>query len=314
VAVSLAVLVAFVVAASVTPLAARVARRLDVVDRPGPLKVQSRPVPYLGGVAVFVGLALPVFWTRPAALIPIGLAMALGLADDVGDLHSGLRFASEAAIGVVVAVVTGVAAPLVVIAALATVLLINAVNLLDGLDGLASGTAVASSAGFAFVLSGDYRVVAAALAASLGGFLLWNRPPASIYLGDAGSYLIGAALAVLATSTIGSDGSVPTASAAALLVGVPVADTSIAVIRRWRAKRPLFRGDRGHVYDQLVDRTWSPERATLACIGAQGTLALVAVGVALLPNGVAVAVAIAIVAGAAVWAVQAFTSPASSDR
>ena len=88
--------------ASLTPLAARVAWRLDVVDRPGPLKVQSRPVPYLGGVAVFAGLAVPVFWTRPAALIPIGLAMALGLADDIGDLHSGLRFASEAAIGVVV--------------------------------------------------------------------------------------------------------------------------------------------------------------------------------------------------------------------
>jgi UDP-GlcNAc:undecaprenyl-phosphate GlcNAc-1-phosphate transferase len=233
----------------------------------------------------------------------------LGLADDVGDLHSGLRFASEAAIGVVVAVVTGVAGPLIVVAALATVLLINAVNLLDGLDGLASGTAIASSAGFAFVVTGDYRVVAAALAASLGGFLLWNRPPASIYLGDAGSYLIGATLAVLATSTIGSDGSVPAAAAAALLVGVPVADTSIAVIRRWRAKRPLFTGDRGHVYDQLVDRTWSPENATLACIAVQAMLALVAIGVAHLSYGAAVATALTTVVVVAACAIPIFTSP-----
>jgi UDP-GlcNAc:undecaprenyl-phosphate GlcNAc-1-phosphate transferase len=192
---------------------------------------------------------------------------------------------------------------------LATVLLINAVNLLDGLDGLASGTAIASSAGFAFVVTGDYRVVAAALAASLGGFLLWNRPPASIYLGDAGSYLIGATLAVLATSTIGSDGSVPAAAAAALLVGVPVADTSIAVIRRWRAKRPLFTGDRGHVYDQLVDRTWSPENATLACIAVQAMLALVAIGVAHLSYGAAVATALTTVVVVAACAIPIFTSP-----
>jgi UDP-GlcNAc:undecaprenyl-phosphate GlcNAc-1-phosphate transferase len=309
VAVTVAVVVAIVITAVVTPLVARLAWRLDVVDRPGPLKVQSRPVPYLGGIAVFAGVALPTLWTRPAILIPLVLAMALGLADDVGDLHSGFRFASELVIGVVVSIVAGLAAPLIVIGALVTVLLINAVNLLDGLDGLASGTAIASGAGFAFVLGGDYRVVASALAAALCGFLLWNRPPASIYLGDAGSYLIGAALAVLATSTIGSSGSASTAAAAALLVGVPVADTSIAVIRRWRAKRPLFKGDRGHVYDQLVDRKWSPERATVACITAQALLAFVAVGVAHLPSGTAVAVSLATIVVVAVWAIPTFTSP-----
>jgi UDP-GlcNAc:undecaprenyl-phosphate GlcNAc-1-phosphate transferase len=309
VAVSLAVVVAFVVATLMTPLIAKAAWRLDIVDRPGPLKVQSRPVPYLGGVAVFAGLAVPVLWSRPALLVPLGLALVLGLADDVADLHSGFRFASEFAIGVVVAIVTGLSAPLIVVGALATVLLVNAVNLLDGLDGLASGTAVASSAGFAFVLSGDYRVLAAAVAASLGGFLLWNRPPASIYLGDAGSYLVGAALAVLATSTIGSGGSVPTAAAAALLVGVPVADTTIAVIRRWRAKRPLFQGDRGHVYDQLVDRKWSPERATLACIAAQAVLALVAIGVAHLSDGGAIAACLATVVVVAACAILVFTPP-----
>jgi UDP-GlcNAc:undecaprenyl-phosphate GlcNAc-1-phosphate transferase len=305
---TLAIVVAFTIAAVLTPLVARLARRLDIVDRPGPLKVQLRPVPYLGGVAVFAGLALPVLWTRPALLIPLVLAMSLGLADDVGDLPSGFRFASELVIGVVVAIVAGLAAPLIVVGALATVLLINAVNLLDGLDGLASGTAVASSAGFAFVLGGDYRTLAAALAAALCGFVLWNRPPAAIYLGDAGSYLIGAALAVLATSTIGSSGSVPTAAAAALLVGVPVADTSIAVIRRLRAKRPLFKGDRGHVYDQLVDRTWSPEQATVACISAQATLALAAIGVSHLSDGIAIVVSLSIIVVVAVCAIPTFTS------
>jgi UDP-GlcNAc:undecaprenyl-phosphate GlcNAc-1-phosphate transferase len=306
------VVVAFVVATAVTPLVARAAWRLDIVDRPGPLKVQSRPVPYLGGLAVFAGLVAPLLWTRAVLLVPLGLALLLGLADDIGDLPSGPRFGSELVIGLIVSVIAGLPALLIVVGVLATVLLINAVNLLDGLDGLAAGTTVAACTGFAFVLGGDYRVFAAAAAAAVGGFLVWNRPPARIYLGDAGSYLIGAALAVLATSTIGSGGSVSAAAAAALLVGVPVADTSIAVVRRWRTKRPLFRGDRGHVYDQLVDRKWSPGRATLACIAAQAILAVVAIGVAHLSDGAAVAVAGATIAVVAAYAIPAFTSPSGT--
>ena len=200
------------------------------------------------------------------------------------------------------------------IGAFITVLLINAVNLLDGLDGLASGTAFASAVGFAFVLGGDYRILASGLAAALGGFLVWNRPPASIYLGDAGSYLIGAALAVLVTASIGSSGPVPAAAAAALLVGVPVGDTSIAVVRRWRAKRPLFKGDRGHVYDQLVDRGRTPTQGTVACIAAQAVLAVLAVAVGHMPTGAAIAVAAVTVAVVAAWALPTFTTPASSAR
>lgn len=308
-ALSVAVVMAFAATTILTPLVARLAWRLDIVDRPGPLKVQSRPVPYLGGVAVFAGVMAPVLGTRPALLVPLGLALLLGLADDIADLPSGVRFVSELAIGVAVAFVAHLPGALIVIGALVTVLLINAVNLLDGLDGLASGTALVSCAGFAVVLSGDYRLLAGALAAALAGFLVWNRPPAKIYLGDAGSYLIGAALAILATSTIGSSGSAPTAAAAALLVGVPVADTSIAVIRRWRAKRPLFEGDRGHVYDQLVDRKWSPKRATLVCIGAQVALAVAAALVSHLSDSAAVVFAVVVIAVVAVWTIPVFTSP-----
>lgn len=313
-AVTVAVVVAFGVAVVATPLAASVARRLDIVDRPGPLKVQSRPVPYLGGAAVLVAIAGPVLWSRPVFLVPLGLATALGLADDVADLSSRVRFGSEFVIGIVVAVVAGLPVALIVIGTLITVLLINAVNLLDGLDGLASGTVVASAIGFAFVLGGDYRILAGALAAALAGFVVWNRPPASIYLGDAGSYLIGASLAVLVTATIGSSGSVEAAAAAALLVGVPVGDTAIAVVRRWRAKRPLFVGDRGHVYDQLVDRGWTPTQGTVACITAQAVLAVLAVAVGHMPAAAAVAVAAVTVVGVAAWALPTFTTPASSAR
>ncbi len=310
----MAVIVGFAVALALTPVCAAAARRLGIVDRPGPLKVQSTAVPYLGGVAVLAGLLGPVLWTRPALAIPLALATGLGLADDAADLHSGIRLACEVAIGVLVAVVAGVPGALAVLAVAATVLLINAVNLLDGLDGLASATALVSAAGFAFVVEGDYRVLAVTLAAALAGFLVWNRPPARIYLGDAGSYLIGTALAILFAATLGDQSSASSAAAAALLVGIPVGDTAIAIVRRWRAKRPLLTGDRGHVYDQLVDRRWTPGQATLACVGAQAVLGVLAVAVSHAADGVAVALAIVIVIGVAAWALPTFTSPASSTN
>jgi hypothetical protein len=96
-----------------------------------------------------------------------------------------------------------------------------------------------------------------------------------------------------------------------LLVGVPVGDMAIAILRRWRAQRPLFKGDRGHVYDQLVARGWTATQATAACVAAQAALACVAVAVDQLSSmwaGVVVAGTVAVVA---VWAIHTFTSPAS---
>jgi hypothetical protein len=80
------------------------------------------------------------------------------------------------------------------------------------------------------------------------------------------------------------------------------------VLRRWRAKRPLFTGDRGHVYDQLVDRAWSAERATLACIVVQVALALIAIAVAQLSDGAAVTIAASTIVVVAGCAIPIFTS------
>jgi UDP-GlcNAc:undecaprenyl-phosphate GlcNAc-1-phosphate transferase len=127
------------------------------------------------------------------------------------------------------------------------------------------------------LLNGEARLVALGLAGALAGFLVFNRPPARIYLGDAGAYGLGAALALL-LATSWSDGIDASRSIAALpLVAIPLTDTTIAVVRRWRAHRPLFEGDRGHIYDQLVDRGLRPVTATSACVAAQAVLVVVAI-------------------------------------
>lgn len=304
----MALILAFAVAVVTAPLVGRLARRVGLVDRPGPLKVHRRPVPYLGGLAVLAALLGPVAVSRPVVLVPLVAAAALGLADDRAGLPARLRLALELAIGGAVAVAVGGGSPgRGLLAVGATAALVNAVNLLDGLDGLAGGTAAVAALGFAAVLGGDGVTLALALAGGLGGFLVWNRPPARIYLGDSGSYLVGTALAVLLVDAWGEG--TPTAVAALLLVGVPVADTTVAIVRRLRAGRPLLVGDRGHVYDQLVDRGRSPGSAVLLVIAAQAGLAVVAVLVATLTPLAATLTAVLVIGAAAVTTLAAFTAP-----
>ena len=304
----MALIVAFVVAVIATPAAAWLATRVDLVDHPGPLKVHARPIPYLGGLAVLVALIGPVAGARPSLLVPLVLACGLGIADDATDLSPPLRLTVEVGIGIAVAwVIAPHTAGYVALSVAVVLVLVNAVNLLDGLDGLAAGVAAVGAFGFFVVLSGSSATLAVALYGALAGFLVWNAPPARVYLGDAGSYLLGTALAMLFISAA----QYPAAevSSALLFVGVPVADTAVAIIRRLRAHTPLFRGDRGHVYDQLVDRGWSAKLAVVACVGAQAALTAVGIGVANLTGGVAVCVAVLSVAAVGAAAILAFTSP-----
>lgn len=308
-------IISFAVAATLTPVVARVARRIGIVDQPGPLKVHDRPVPYLGGVAVFAALAGPAASGRPTLLLPLALALALGLADDVVELSPRARLACEVGIGVAAAVVVparGWVGALVTV--VLVVALLNAVNLLDGLDGLASGVGLVSALGFAVVLDGDSQALALALAGGLGGFLVWNRPPARIYLGDAGSYLAGTALALLLAVGFGDGQPVALTSACLLFVAVPVADTTVAIVRRLRGRRPLLQGDRGHVYDQLVDRGWGAPATSAACVAVQAALVTAGLGVAALPALGAAATSALVIMVVGIWALWAFTSPASWSR
>jgi UDP-GlcNAc:undecaprenyl-phosphate GlcNAc-1-phosphate transferase len=294
--------------AAAVPACIVVARRTGTVDQPGALKAQVTPVPYLGGVAVFVGLLIGVSTGRPVLLVPLFSALALGVADDRLDLPAPVRLLGQLGVGALIAATQPVHLPgwLGVPLVLAvTVVLINGFNLIDGLDMLASGVGAAAAAGFAAISHGAARLIAASLAGALVAFLCFNRPPARIYLGDGGSYLLGAAMTVLLAQAWSVGVASSTGVAALALPAIAVAEVACAVVRRRRSGRSLMSGDRGHPYDQLVARGWSRVVASAAYVAIESAVAVavttvVLVGHASMPVALTLdaVVAVAVLSGA----------------
>jgi UDP-GlcNAc:undecaprenyl-phosphate GlcNAc-1-phosphate transferase len=315
--VALSALLAGVGAAAVTallaPLVIRLALRTGIVDRPGgPLKPHDRPVPYLGGIAVFCGvLAATIGSAHPAVLLPLSLALILGLLDDVASLAASPRVVVELGIGATVAWVTG-ADGLVEGAgvALVTVALINAVNMVDGIDGLALGMCAVTGLGMAFVIPDGWTRLAAAVAGASAGLLLFNRPPARIYLGDAGSYLLGTALAVLAGASWSATGHGTDLAVVAALIGYPWVELVSTVGRRLLTRRPLFGGDRDHVYDRMGRAGMSKARVTGTLVVGQAVVTALAVAAYRLGSAaLAAALVVVLVAGAVLAALPATSRP-----
>ena len=280
-----------------TPLAAGLARRWGVLDRPGPRKRHLEATPYLGGVALVVGfvvagLILGETGRQAAVIASCGVVVFLvGLVDDVRGLGAGLRAGVEAALAVglwlahVRAGFFDVTAIDLTLTIVWVVVITNAVNLVDNMDGLASGvTAIAGLAYFAIASAqGDYLVasLAAALAGTSVGFLRHNFPPARIFLGDAGSLLLGFLLAVLALMLdleVSSDAiriGVP-----ALILGVPVFDTALVVVSRVRGGRPVLVGGTDHSSHRLAGFGLSPRGVAAVTYGGQLACSTIAIALA----------------------------------
>ena len=309
-----------VVTAVAVPGCIVIAHRFRVIDRPGPLKPHEAPVPYLGGVAVLAGLVVGVLAGKPIALIPLAAATALGVTDDRFGLPAPWRLAAQLGVGVAIALtvpmhVAGwIGIPLVV---LISVLLINGFNLLDGLDMLAAGVGAAAAVGFAVITHGPARLIAASLVGALVAFLWSNRPPARIYLGDGGSYLLGAAMSVLLAFSWGVGVAVPTGVIALAFLAVPVSEVACAIVRRRRGKRSLFAGDRAHPYDLLVARGWTRLAASGSYIALEVVIVavvsiVVGAGVSSVPVALGIDAAAAFVVVGSAALVGGFNDPAGS--
>jgi UDP-GlcNAc:undecaprenyl-phosphate GlcNAc-1-phosphate transferase len=161
-----------------------------------------------------------------------------------------------------------------------TILLVNGVNLIDGLDGLAGGVSAVAAGVFVLLLRGDSRGVACALGLALIGFLIYNCPPARVYLGDGGSYLIGTCLALLVATAWQTGVPSERGLASLLVVALPAAEIVLAITRRARRRTSLTEGDRDHPYDRMVRRGWPRVAATATYVVVELLLGVVAILVA----------------------------------
>lgn len=282
---TLSALTAFVAVAFLTPIAGLVAHRLGMISHPSANRAHRTPTPHLGGAAILLGLVVAILLAK--AMVPphrqaqleiilVG-AVVLGLVGLVDDRWPKLpRY--RLVVEVLVAggaILSGIQMGVsdwawlnVVLTLLWIVGITNAVNLLDNMDGLASG-AVAIAAGGAAVLGVEngqtlQPLMAVALAAAMLGFLVHNRPPARIFMGDAGSLPIGFLLAITVAklNLVSSPGPLRLAIVAQLC-GVGILDTALVVISRLRRHLSPFEGGTDHSSHRLVRSGLSPAGAVL---------------------------------------------------
>ena len=290
-----------------TPIVREVNRRLGMVDKPDPRRINKVPIPRGGGVALFLGLfgsflvyvsATGSRWvgsgvgTHPVRVTALaGVIFLLGLADDKWSLPPKLKLLGQ----VVVASATWFwgglgfstlwpALPAAVDCVLTMFWIVgavNAFNLVDGLDGLASGIALIATLGMAgsllFVGKPDQTLFHFAFAGALIGFLRYNYNPASVFLGDSGSMLIGYLVATLPLATQTPNSFLVSVGVPMLAMGVPIFDTSLAILRRSirhvilrREKREASAGDsdrvmsadHDHLHHRILRSTGLNQRKT----------------------------------------------------
>jgi UDP-GlcNAc:undecaprenyl-phosphate/decaprenyl-phosphate GlcNAc-1-phosphate transferase len=313
-----------------TPLVRALAVRVGAIDELDPARVHERRVPRLGGLALVVAaLGAPMLvevagfpvratlgahgWRLGWLLAGIAVIVGAGVVDDVRGLAPvpklllqvvaaalalaggyGLQGVTNPFTGSYVAFgVLGTAA----LTVLWIVLVTNALNLIDGLDGLASGVALIASVTLLIVALSEGRADAAiwwaTLIGALGGFLCYNFNPASIFLGDTGSLLLGYLLSVLSIQSLQKGAAAVVILVPILALGVPIIDTLLALLRRSLRSGlgSIFRADRGHVHDRLLESGMSHRGAVLALYGAcvaLSALAFLAVAVQGVGNAVVV--------------------------
>jgi len=284
----------------------KIAIATDVVDRPNSShKSHKKAVPYLGGVAIIVGVIVvsystslisnfnsETFWLATSVLGPALALGLIGLWDDVKNLSPLPRFIAQSVAGVFTASIliitdnvgnpTGSTTFDSIITVIWVVGICNSINFFDNLDGGAAGTVAISSIALAYLaLSGDQYLIAALSTVTAGatlGFLVWNKSPAKIYMGDAGALFLGVLLATLTLRLEPNTNSQLVSYLVPIfLLAVPILDTTVAVMSRLRRHISPFQGGQDHLSHRLIRVGLSRKQAAILLwllSGVYGALAI----------------------------------------
>lgn len=297
-----AFVIAFLISLLLMPLVIKFANKNGIVDKPNGRKIHKKPVPLLGGAAIFIGFIIPfvMFSNIDFKIISIVVASAIlvvvGMFDDIYDIKAKKKLVMQIVCSALV-VVAGIRVNVseyitdnVYLAFLIDGLIsicwiigiINAVNLIDGLDGLAAGVSLIASIAFIVVLGRNGSnyigyIIALSLAGAILGFLLYNFYPAKVFMGDMGSTFIGFLLAVLGIIALDIPENPASIVAPIIILAVPIFDTGLAILRRIAQRQPLFSADKNHLHHRLITKGFSQRQAVFIIYGLAVLAALVGV-------------------------------------
>ncbi len=282
-------LLTLVLAVLITPVIRRLALRLNCMDHPVDRSVHCIPIPFLGGVAIYLSFVLSSFLfldigdpTVQGIILGGGVIVAIGVLDDLYRMPAWMKFAGQLVAALILVgygiridrlsnpaggffYFEGWAAPFTV---LWVVAFTNALNFIDGLDGLAAGVAAIASTTLLVVgvQTGQPQVaitIAAILAGSALGFLPYNFNPARIFMGDAGAMFLGYTLAAVSVAGTLKSTAAIALGIPVLAIGLPVMDALFAVVRRYRNGRAFYEPDKGHLHHRLIQMGMSQREAVV---------------------------------------------------
>ncbi len=293
----LALVGAFVATLALTPLVRWIAARAEIIDAPdGCRKLQKQAVPLLGGVAVLAGwwIGVAIFnlvdpaAKLPRAALPAAISLLLlaimGVLDDVYRLRARWKLLGQA-IAVFPIVMSGYSLERIALGSYSVelgmlaapaalfwlVLGINSLNLLDGMDGMASVISAGVAATLVIIAALNHQpgivLVMLPLVGALVGFLAFNLPPARIYIGDAGTNVIGLALAMVSLIEARTGDGITRVTILVAVMAIPVADTTLAVLRRSLSGRGFWHPDRAHIHHRLLGSRMRPKQILLLFVG-----------------------------------------------
>ena len=300
-------LVAALVVLLTTPLSSRLARAVGAVDHPSDRRIHREPTPRLGGLAILAGFLVPVLYYFPAdqaarALITGAILItALGAVDDIWGLSPAVKLVGQAACAAIPVsaglTIDHVTLPFLGVGDLGpaqyplTVLwfvaLVNMINFTDGMDGLAAGISGLGATTFAILAASlgrsDPAIMAAALAGACIAFLVFNFHPARVFMGDAGSMLLGFVIAGVAVSGVMKSAAAVAVVAPLIILAIPILDTSFVILKRLKHGLPIYSADRSHFHHRFFTIGWGQRKTVLALYGWCALMGGVAIAIAFVP-------------------------------
>jgi len=297
----LSLIIALCASYLLTPYVRKLAFRIGALDRPDKRKVHQKIMPRLGGLAIYLAFVIAVLLTTTLTKDIIGIMtggtciMLLGVLDDKYSLPAKVKLLGQILCALVLCAfdikIEWLANPFggyiyfdefsVPFTVFWIISFTNVMNLIDGLDGLAAGVGAIASVTVIMVAvqQGFYpvAVITAALAGGILGFLRYNFNPASIFMGDTGSMFIGYTMAAISVFGAVKSATIIALVVPAIALGLPIMDTTFAILRRYTNGRPIFSPDKGHLHHRLLAMGLSQRQAVIIMYAISAALCVAAV-------------------------------------